>query len=79
MMLITALEGCFKNKKYRMAKANLSFIREAREELKKVSWPSRQTTIRYTIIVIAMSLGVGLITGGIDWVLSTLLKTFILS
>lgn len=62
-----------------MAKANLSFIREAREELKKVSWSSRQTTMRYTVIVIAMSLGVSLITGGMDWILSTLLKTFIFS
>ncbi len=62
-----------------MAKANLSFIREAREELKKVSWPSRQTTIRYTVIVIVMSLGVSLITGGMDWVLSLLVKTFIFS
>ena len=62
-----------------MAKANLSFIREAREELKKVSWPTRQTTIRYTVIVIVMSLGVGLIAGGMDLGLSTLLKTFIFS
>lgn len=62
-----------------MAKPNISFIKEAREELKKVSWPSRQTTLRYTLIVIVMSLGVGLIAGGMDWVLSTVLKTFIFS
>ncbi len=63
-----------------MAKASpIAFIREAREELKKVSWPSRQTTVRYTIIVILMSLGVGFIAGGMDWILSTILKTFIFS
>lgn len=62
-----------------MAKANLSFIREAREELKKVSWPSRQTTIRYTVIVILMCFGVGFMVGAMDWVLSTALKTFIFS
>lgn len=62
-----------------MAKPNISFIKEAREELKKVSWPSRQTTLRYTLIVIAMSLGVGLIAGGMDWVLSVILKSFIFS
>lgn len=62
-----------------MAKANLSFISEAREELKKVSWPSRQTTIRYTVIVILMCFGVAFIVGAMDLVLETVLKTFIFS
>lgn len=63
-----------------MAKTfNLSFIKEAREELSKVSWPSRETTIRYTVIVIVGSLVMGAIAGGMDYVLSLLFKTFIFS
>jgi preprotein translocase subunit SecE len=63
-----------------MAKApNLSFIKEAREELAKVSWPSRETTIRYTVIVIVMSLAVGAITGAMDYVLSKVFQYFIFS
>lgn len=61
-----------------MAKAiNLSFIKEVREELAKVSWPSREMTIRYTIIVIVGCLVVGGIAGGMDYILSLLFKTFI--
>lgn len=63
-----------------MAKVfNISFVKEAREELKKVSWPSRETTIRYTVIVIVGSLVVGLGVGAMDYILSYLFKTFIFS
>lgn len=54
------------------------FIKEAREELKKVSWPTRETTIRYTIIVIAASAVVGIVIGGMDYILSLILEAFIL-
>jgi len=79
MILTTAQVGCFKNKKnLHMAKVStFSFIKEVREELAKVSWPSRETTIRYTIIVIVGCLIVGAIAGGMDYVLSLLFKTFI--
>jgi len=46
----------------------LTFIKEAKEELKKVTWPTRQTTTRYTVIVVIASLAVGLIIGGMDYV-----------
>ncbi|MBI3421136.1 MAG: preprotein translocase subunit SecE [Candidatus Sungbacteria bacterium] len=55
-----------------------TFIKESRDELKKVSWPSRQTTIRYTVIVIVASLVVGAITGGFDYILTVVLQRIIL-
>lgn len=55
-----------------------SFLREARDELKKVSWPDRPTTIRYTIIVVVASLAVGFVIGGIDYLLTLLIEHFIL-
>lgn len=56
----------------------ISFIKESRDELKKVSWPNRQTTLRYTVIVVAASLAVGLITGGVDYLLTIALEKLVL-
>lgn len=39
-------------------------------ELKKVTWPSRQDTIRLTIIVIFISLIIGFYIGIIDFLLA---------
>lgn len=36
-------------------------VRETRAELRKVVWPTRQETIRLTIVVIALSTVIGLI------------------
>lgn len=57
----------------RLPKTVITFIKEARDELKKVSWPSRPTTIRYTVIVVVASLAVGFIIGGIDYLFSLVL------
>ncbi|HLD26075.1 MAG TPA: preprotein translocase subunit SecE [Candidatus Andersenbacteria bacterium] len=57
-----------------LPRAAWQFIREAREELKKVSWPDRTTTIRYTIIVVAASLVMGAVVGGIDYIFTLLLE-----
>ena len=55
----------------------LKFIGEARGELKKVSWPTRQMTIRYTGIVIVASLAVGMVIGGIDYLFTKILERVI--
>lgn len=48
----------------------LTFLRETLEELKKVTWPTQQEIIRYTFLVIFVSLIVGLYIGGIDFLLT---------
>ena len=53
------------------------FIFEARDELKKVTWPTRETTVRYTIAVVIASVVVGAVTGGFDYVLSLVLQQFV--
>lgn len=55
----------------------LNFFKEVREELAKVVWPTREQTIRYTILVIAVATVVGAVLGGLDYIL-TLLTTFLL-
>lgn len=59
-----------------MGKA-ISLIMEVKEELKKVAWPSREQTIRYTILVLLVTIAVGFFLGGLDYVL-TALTAFIL-
>jgi preprotein translocase subunit SecE len=53
-----------------MANRIVSYFKESKEELKKVSWPTRQQTIKNTLIVIGVSAGVALFLGLVDYLLS---------
>lgn len=55
----------------------IGFLKEVKEELAKVAWPSRQQTIRYTILVIIVAVAVGAFLGVLDYLL-TLLTSFLL-
>lgn len=55
-----------------------TFLKEARAELLKVNWPTKQQTINYTLAVIGISIAVALFLGGLDWFFEYLLKTLIL-
>ena len=55
----------------------VTFIKEVRLEMKKVNWPTRDETIKYTLIVIGISVGVAIYLGGLDFVFTTLLNKFI--
>ena len=41
-------------------------------ELRKVNWPDRETTKNLTLVVIAVSIVLGLLLGGIDFVLQNI-------
>jgi len=41
-------------------------------ELKKVTWPDRETTKNLTLVVIALSIALGALLGGVDWVMQRL-------
>ncbi|MCX6702550.1 MAG: preprotein translocase subunit SecE [Candidatus Wolfebacteria bacterium] len=56
-----------------------AYILESRQEFRRVNWPTRQETIRLTMIVIGISLGVAVFLGILDFFFSYLLKTFVLS
>lgn len=47
---------------------NLNFFQEAIGELRKVHWPTREQARNLTILVIAVSVFVGIILGGVDFV-----------
>lgn len=50
------------------------FIKEVRTELGKVTWPTRDETLRITIIVIVISVIVGIYLGLLDFVFTQMLK-----
>jgi preprotein translocase SecE subunit len=45
-------------------------------EIKKVTWPDSETTRNLTVLVIAMSTVLGLLLGGIDYILLQLFEAF---
>lgn len=64
------------NKIIKPIKSIPSFLRETKGELKKVDWPSRNTAIKYTLIVIGASLAVALFLGGLDFLFTYLINKF---
>ena len=45
----------------------LRYVRESMEELRKVTWPSRQTVTKYSILVIVLCIVLAAFFAGIDW------------
>jgi preprotein translocase SecE subunit len=43
------------------------FLKDVKNELQQVIWPSRRDTLRYTATVIAFSVGVAIILGAADY------------
>ncbi|MDO8658475.1 MAG: preprotein translocase subunit SecE [Candidatus Levybacteria bacterium] len=46
----------------------VTFLKEVKDELKKVTWPKQNEVIRLTMVVILVSLIVGLYIGGLDYI-----------
>lgn len=55
-----------------------NFLKETRTELKKVTWPTRQETIRYTAAVVVISAVLSVFLGGLDFIFQYVLNTFVL-
>jgi preprotein translocase subunit SecE len=50
------------------------FVREVRAEMKKVSWPSRQEVIRYSLIVLVALVAFTALVFALDYVFGELFK-----
>lgn len=61
-----------------MFKKLITFLKEVRLETKKVNWPTRQQTLRYTLIVLGIAGAVALFLGGLDFIFTFLLEKFVL-
>ncbi len=55
-----------------------NFLKEVKIELKKVTWPTKQETIRFTLLVVGVSAGVAIFLGGLDFLFSFILSKYIL-
>lgn len=59
-------------------KKAIEFLKEVRSELKRVTWLSKKETIKYTLIVIGISLVVAAFLGGLDFLFVWLLERFVI-
>ncbi|MFA5052066.1 MAG: preprotein translocase subunit SecE [Patescibacteria group bacterium] len=60
-----------------MANKIVNYVRESRDELKKVVWPNRKEATKLTMLVIGVSLGVAAFLGAIDFGLTYVLQNVI--
>jgi len=54
------------------------YFKEVKVEIKKVNWPTRKQTIKYTSIVLGICVSVAIFLGGWDFLFTTGLNKFIL-
>ncbi len=60
-----------------MANPILTYFREAREEMRKVAWPSRRETMRNTLYVVGISFAIAAFLGLVDYILNIGLQTIL--
>ena len=63
--------------KVRAVRRLFGFVRESKAELKKVEWPAKQEVINSTIVVLISLLIVSLGLGGMDFILTLLIRLFV--
>ena len=54
-----------------------TYLKEVRLETKKVNWPTREETIKYTFIVIGFIIIIAIFLGGFDYIFVGLLRYLI--
>lgn len=55
----------------------VQYLTEVRQELQRVSWPSREQTIQKTTLVVAVSLAVGAYIGVLDFIFTNIMTVLI--
>ena len=54
-----------------------NYFKESKDEMRKVVWPSRKQTIRYTMMVIGVSVAMAAFLGTVDLIFTTVLDKVI--
>lgn len=54
----------------------INFLKEARAELVKVTWPTRKELMESTVLVIVSVIAVSIFIGAVDFVFNQLLQWF---
>jgi len=55
-----------------------NFLKEVKLEMKKVTWPTKKETLKHTMLVIGISLGVAAFLGILDFIFTWLINEFII-
>ncbi|MFH1610414.1 MAG: preprotein translocase subunit SecE [Patescibacteria group bacterium] len=55
------------------------FFKEVWAEMRRVSWLSKKDILRYTLIVLAVTIVVAVFLGGLDFVFTSIVKNLILN
>ena len=55
----------------------VNYLKGAREELSKVVWPTKETTVKHTLVVIVISLAIAIFLGSIDFLFNEVLEIII--
>lgn len=56
----------------------ISFLKDVKLELSRVNWPSREQTVKYSLVVIGVSLVFALYLGGLDALFSFVLNKLLI-
>jgi preprotein translocase subunit SecE len=55
-----------------------TFFESSRRELKRVNWPTRKETVRYTLFVVGFSLAVAAFLGLLDFIFIQVLEGLVI-
>lgn len=55
----------------------INYFKDVRSEMRHVSWPSRNTVIMYTIVVLLVSLMTAIYLGLWDYLFTAIIRRFI--
>ena len=55
-----------------------TFFKDVWAEMRRVSWLSQKDIIRYTLIVLGVTIGAAAFLGGLDFIFTEIIKKFIL-
>lgn len=56
----------------------IAFLKDVKLELSRVNWPTRQQTVQYSLVVIAVSVVFALYLGGLDALFSLVLNKLLI-
>jgi len=54
-----------------------TYLKETRNELRHVNWPTRKQTIAFTLVVIILSIVTAALLGGFDYIYTSIIKFII--
>jgi preprotein translocase subunit SecE len=69
----TAQAGQRSNRLFGWVPRTMGFLAAVRDELKKVTWPTRTELIKATRMIIVLSIVLGITIGLLDWLLQLIL------